>query len=973
MRVQTSPSPALPPSDTAEPRDAALGTAASDPETRPSNGGRAAYGLTVALLAWMLGIPLLYLARLRNELALPIGVVVTAGLLLAGLVVRPGRRHVRPAIGLGLLTVGLIGGITLLPSSVSRSALALVTAPFAPGAVDGQRIAGGAVLIAATVIVAWLALGLAAPRARLPLGGLLVPPALGVAAILVLSGGWRTLIPSVTLVLVALPIGRAILRRAVGGDASDGPLGWIVSLGLGLGSVSLLWLAVGSVGLLSPLALAGSVGAPFVLARREVRDLARRVGGVPRALGRPVLLRERADALGAGALLSGIGMVSLIAALAPDLAYDSVNHHLAIAARFARQGSLEPGLESIVYYWQIPVQVLYAGLIAWADPVAAKALHAVYGVLAVAGTGALAAHLTHRPDAGLIAATIVAASSVVWWMAQTAYMDFPMMFYFLTTIVALVRWVETGRRGWLVVVGLCAGLAVPAKLLNVALAPILVLVIVGREQPSPAGVLRSLLLCGVPALLVWVPWPLRSFLLSGNPAFPWFNNVFRSPLIEPEAISANQEFGTGSGPLDLLSLPWRATFEPEYFIESAELGPHLLALSPLLVLLGRRERSQGVAVLVATAVTYALIWIVGYHQNIRYLLPILPIFAVLAAMGYRHASAMTGGAPIRAAIVATLFLTTVGGALNIDQSWWFNRVSGPGLPHRVVFGQQSAESWVGQNNPGFGAFRHLNATYGDGAQVFGLSFASRLYLDSRLYFGDVHTTLPMRRRLGELERQADPRAAWQDLRELQFTHIMIDGSRPDLSRPPAERPAYLRPELLLRLADLEYADNGILVYRLLPSERQPPDLDGERDLLRNGGFERAGRGGLEGWDLEDRSQAERGAGQGRDGTAAAWVDGETQVTSEPAAAAPGAIYRLRVHARSDAGDVGLRFGIEFLSEARRSLTTSRVTFYPDAEYRPFETFSTAPPDARYVRVYVGGGGSRSRTWLDDASLAAVKP
>ena len=186
--------------------------------------------------------------------------------------------------------------------------------------------------------------------------------------------------------------------------------------------------------------------------------------------------------------------------------------------------------------------------------------------------------------------------------------------------------------------------------------------------------------------------------------------------------------------------------------------------------------------------------------------------------------------------------------------------------------------------------------------------------------------------------------------------------------PPARRPAYLRPDFLERFAAPEHLDNGVVLYRLLDAEREP--IVG-RGVLRNGGFERSERDALEGWQLEGRPRVDRSGGAARSGSAAVAVDASSHLLSEAVNVTPGRIYRLRLHARTDGTDAEGRFSIQFLAEDRRVVEGDRLPYYPDAEYRAFETLSMAPANARSVRVVLSGGSGPTPIWVDDVTLTRL--
>ncbi len=925
------------------------------------------------LLTWMALIPLLYMSFLGRPGAVLAGGLMVLALVLSGCAVRPSARRADAWVSLAAL-VAILGVAWLaLPIMVRIDVTALVTAPFRAEASDGEHIAGAALLGALLLTLVWLGLGLAAREVRVPLGLLGAPALVGGLWLLVPGGRAGHLLPTLLLLLAALLVGRWIVRLAVGPKEANLPLAWIIGFCLGLGTIALVWLALGSLRLFTPLALALAVGALLLPAWRDVQRVPRACRAVGAWVAAPVALRANAVGIGASLLFVGLAITNLMATLAPDLMSDSVNQHLAVAATYARQGNFDSGLETNLYYWQIPLPVLYAGLIAWSGPIAAQALHYATGVLAVAGAGILAAHVTGQRTAGLVAAAAMSVPSLVWWLAPTGMTDLAVSFYFLAAICALVRWIETHQRGWLVITGLAAGVAVPAKLTNSVLAAILLVVIVAREWRSPRATLVALATCGLPALLIWFAWPLRSYVLAHNPVFPWLNQLFRSPLVPPVAVFAGIPWGIGTTPDALLRLPFAVTFHAQRFVESGELGAHFLALSPLLLLLPTARRlphRSAVAVVGVAAGVFGIMWLFVLLQNLRYLLPAIPLLAALLGAGYACGARLRLGSLISSVATAALFIATIGNALN---SWDMRTVSGRELPYNLVLGRQSEENYLSTYIPGYWAMRYLNTTYGTNAQVWSPSLASRVYSEARWFSNDALLTLPLQQALNELQSETDAGVLAARLRALGFTHVLANGWSRDMSLPEAKRPTYLRSDFLTGYAALEYADNGVVLYRLLAEGEHPP-LWTERELLANGGFETGEGTAPDDWITSAiAGRWDRSGAMAHSGAAAVMLEANTAYYSRSVPVMPGRTYRLHVFASApDQDTVGI-FRIEFLDAEKQSIPRSWVGYYPDATYRQYELLATAPPDARYARVFLSTLALGKSMWVDDVSLVELIP
>src|SRR5439155_5634443 len=84
-----------------------------------------------------------------------------------------------------------------------------------------------------------------------------------------------------------------------------------------------------------------------------------------------------------------------------------------------------------------------------------------------------------------------------------------------------------------------------------------------------------------PAIMAGAPWLLLRWLETGNPVFPFFNNIFHSPQWPP----VNERFdlylyGIGHGMRQAVEIWWEVTVRPERFgqaLPSWALGLPLLA------------------------------------------------------------------------------------------------------------------------------------------------------------------------------------------------------------------------------------------------------------------------------------------------------------------------------------------------------------------------------------------------------------
>src|SRR5262249_50310621 len=133
-------------------------------------------------------------------------------------------------------------------------------------------------------------------------------------------------------------------------------------------------------------------------------------------------------------------------------------------------------------------------------------------------------------------------------------------------------WYRDQTIGWLLIAGALIGTAVGTKLTTAYAVPALtVLLFYGLYRLRAGIVPRIGLLCafGATALVFAAPWYAILYHFTGNPFFPMFNAIFKSPgwPLVNETFNSD-EFGIGTSFLALLSLPLAFTFQTAKFGEA---------------------------------------------------------------------------------------------------------------------------------------------------------------------------------------------------------------------------------------------------------------------------------------------------------------------------------------------------------------------------------------------------------------------
>jgi hypothetical protein len=341
------------------------------------------------------------------------------------------------------------------------------------------------------------------------------------------------------------------------------------------------------------------------------------------------------------ALLLFIMGAHFLVALKPEISSDGLSMHLALPMAVFRDAR-----------WAFDVRHY-----AWsAMPIGGDTLYAVEYVLGGAQSGAesgaksgeAAARLLNFAFLGMIVAMVARqvanqirpnpqATPATAWLAAALFASTPLVqvvtgslfienvwaAFVLASALATIRYLDTGESQELAIAGFLLGAAAAVKLIAGAfLIPIAVLAVWGaakRRQWKPLPVAAAL------AAIVAAPPYVYAYAKTGNPVFPFENQIFRSPQFDTSESFDDPRYHAPRS----WKTPYEITFRSAQFIEGqggAAGFQYFLLLAPALLLIRKRDQ----AALAIIAVGSALI-ILAVLPNLRYLYPVLPLFSILVA------------------------------------------------------------------------------------------------------------------------------------------------------------------------------------------------------------------------------------------------------------------------------------------------------------------------------------------------------
>jgi hypothetical protein len=488
--------------------------------------------------------------------------------------------------------------------------------------------------------------------------------------------------PALLLLVAAIAFGGVPLERAI-----DRRLGapthakswaalepWLVRFALGSVSWMALLFLLASLRLLRPpvivpLLLVLALGGALLLVRTSSAPHEQESGQLPRSVteehldaGSPhrslvgsSLVPARVWVVVLGTTLAAVLAGLWLHALRPDVATDADVYHLTLPRLYLEHGGFYRVPWSVYSNWPLGLELLFTAAMAAADHVLASQLHFAFGVLALVVTGSLAAtnlppavarHRGAGAAAALLAATLVLCNPVVLLEIRVAYVDLAQAFFFALGALLLERALSgvIPRRLCLLLVGLCCGAMTSLKPNGFfGAVPLLAIVlwIQWRERragPRPDGpsFWGSLLLLGVPAAALALPWIAKTWLLTGNPVYPFLHDVLGGPEWSSELSERfarwQRSIGMGREPLDYLLLPLRVILRGDFGYDrfDGRLSPAWIVFLPLAAAgAWRDERSRR---LLAMGGVYFVLWAAS-AQQMRFLIPVLPLLAAAAARG----------------------------------------------------------------------------------------------------------------------------------------------------------------------------------------------------------------------------------------------------------------------------------------------------------------------------------------------------
>lgn len=502
------------------------------------------------------------------------------------------------------------------------------------------------------------------------------------------------------IVLLAYSFGELVLDRLVHDQARGSTLQLVLNsaAGLGLLSLTLSWIAL--LQALSPGVIAlGLVLGTFALGPRLSMNFRRTLHWL-RSVGTAL---TGLDGLGRAifTLSIVIGLFALLNTLVPAWDYDGLMYHLTGPRSFLDHGGIYPN--EAIWYVNGPfsIEMLFTLGMAFGDVLVPKLLHLCFGVLYVLASWSVAERWLNRRTAWLALALLIGMPTLPIW-AGFAYIDLAWSLFEWLALACALEYLRTRSQQWLTLSALFLGFAMSSKYLALMGLVVIALLLLWDARRKPIVLLKPALVIAAISFAIAGPWYIKNLVWFGNPVYPLY---FGGPGWPAERLALYSSylgsFGTGVSIRSLVAIPVTIFTRHERF--GAVMNRNDI-LNPLFLLafftpLVRGKRIAGL--LGAAALLRTLLWFIG-SQQIRFLLPIDPAFAILAASVIG-----TIGARFPARSALGLFLPALATGLMTITLFYQVQLARLLRPWDVIIGHESADEFLARNVGDFEASRFM--------------------------------------------------------------------------------------------------------------------------------------------------------------------------------------------------------------------------------------------------------------------------
>ena len=418
------------------------------------------------------------------------------------------------------------------------------------------------------------------------------------------------------IIVASLGQGLALVGTVCPTYLEDNPLfALTLSMGAGLGLLSLETFLLGVLGLLTPAAmtllLLAVLAAGLLGVRRKMGTL---LGGAL-AQARDAVEQARLPS----ALMGLAAAVTFPFVLVPSRAFDALSYHLEVPMRYIQAGGVIELPENLYSYVPLLTEMLYALGLGVSGSDLAGLIYYLFFLLTLVAVWSGAAPFFGKEGAAWAAALTGLTPLFLIEVPQSGS-DWSMTFYIMAALLILCE--GERDRGRMLMAAILGGMAAGCRHQALGFAIVIPL---AAGTVMDAVRLRRIPVAGwglflAASVATASPWYIKNLVMTGDPIYPLFTSL---------AGKSDLQFGfvttlVSGKPLSFLwswaEFPLKAVFDPLHYSMSATLGVLILALIPLLWFL--RGSGLGSRFLFVWAILSFAAWYLTFRSG-RYAMPVI--------------------------------------------------------------------------------------------------------------------------------------------------------------------------------------------------------------------------------------------------------------------------------------------------------------------------------------------------------------
>ena len=235
--------------------------------------------------------------------------------------------------------------------------------------------------------------------------------------------------------------------------------------------------------------------------------------------------------------------------------------------------------------------------------------------------------------AGALLASVFLSAPLTAWVVFVAWEDALLSFLILSATIVLIESWKRPTAGVAFIISLLLSAAVAVKMQGLfAAVPIVFLLLLRVFWLRSVSILK-LTLAILPVLFIAAVPYVSAAIITGNPVFPFFNALFKSPYYPH--VNFSDARWSGKASTDIL---YNLTFHSSRFMEGSDgsfgLGHLLLLPGILFTLLWKRQS----AILIPTVIAISFgLQLMLFSQYARYFYPTFAVLAIASAAIYLRA------------------------------------------------------------------------------------------------------------------------------------------------------------------------------------------------------------------------------------------------------------------------------------------------------------------------------------------------